>query len=153
MPAAALAGAQMVGGGLQAYGSISEGREKKAAGEMNAGIEEDNALFAEQAGEDRALQIIRMGDEARSTTRARGSASGLVVDTGSALLVQEEAVREAAIGANKERYAGHVQAAGDRSRARLYRMSGQQAAVAGHINAVTTLVGAATKAGGAYTAK
>lgn len=143
-------GGQLAGGGLAAYGSIAEGREKNAAAKMNADIEEGNALFAEQAGEDRAQQIIRMGDESRSATRARASASGLVADTGSALLVQEEAVYEAALGANKERYSSRVQASGYRSRARLYRISGTQAKVAGDIGAVSSLLQAASGAASTY---
>jgi hypothetical protein len=135
-----------LGGGLiGAYGSIAAGNEAKAAGEFNARIEEDNAEFAKVAGEERAKQIIRAGDESRSTTRARASASGLVADTGSPLLVQEEAVYQAALGANKARYTASVEAYGHRNRGRLYRMSGRQAQSAGYVRA-----GASMLQAGAY---
>lgn len=137
---------QLAGGSLQAYSAMSEGREAKAAAYGNARIEEDNATFAQQAGEDRAKQIIKLGDEARASTRTRASASGLVADTGSPLLVQEEAVYNAAKDANKVRYQAAVQAYGSRQRARMYRASGNNARAAGTIKGIGSMLDTAYSA-------
>lgn len=143
MPVSILA----LGGGMMgALGSISAGTEGKAAGEFNAQIEDNNAQFARAAGEERAQQIIKAGDMARSTTRARASASGLVADTGSPLLVQQEDVYQAALDAEKARYAGSVDASGHASRARLYRLSGNQKEKAGQIGAASSLLYAGASA-------
>jgi len=135
-----------MGGGLSAYSAVAEGREIQAAANSNAAIEEDNATFAKQAGEDRAQQIIRLGDEARATTRNRASVSGLVADTGSPLLIQEEAIFNAAKDANKTRYAASVQAYGNRQRARQFRTAGRNAYAGGQIRGSMHLLDMATNA-------
>ncbi len=133
------------GGILSAFGSIMSGYAQRQASEMNAGIEEDNAQFAREAGEDKAKLILKVGDQFRATIRNRASASGLVADTGSPLLIQEEALYEAAKDALKAKYAGNVAAYGHKQRASLYRFSGRQAVSAGFMNASASLMDATGK--------
>ena len=135
--------ASFAGGAISAYGNIMQGFSQNKAAEMNAEIEDDNAQFAMEAGEDRAKTILKVGEMARASIRNRASASGLVADTGSPLLVQEEALYESSLDAAKARYAGRVQAYGNRQRAMLYRFSGRQAISAGFMNAAGSLLDSA----------
>lgn len=133
---------------MSAYGSIQQGYAQERAARMNADIEGDNAAFAREAGEDRAKMILRAGDRAKSSIRNRASASGLVADTGSPLLVQEEALYESSRDAAKTRYASKVAAYGHHQRAGLYRMAGRQAVTAGMFNASASLMSSAGMAYG-----
>ena len=133
----------MAGGAISAYGNIQQGFAQKNAAEMNAGIEEDNAKFAQEAGEDRAKTLLKVGEMFSASIRNRASGSGLVADTGSPLLVQEEALYQSSLDAAKARYAGRVQAYGHKQRAALYRFSGGQAVSAGFMNAASSLLDSA----------
>lgn len=136
------------GGAMSAYGNIQQGFAQNQAAEMNADIEEDNAEFAREAGLDRAKQILKAGEMVRSSIRNRASASGLVADTGSPLLVQEEALYESHLDALKSKYAGNVAAYGHKQRAALYRFSGRQAVSAGFMNGAGSLLDSTGKSYG-----
>ncbi len=138
----------MAGGALSAYGNIQQGYAQKKAAFMNADIEEDNAKFAMEAGEDRAKTILKVGEMHRASANNRASASGLVASTGSPLLIQEEALFQSGLDAAKAKYGARVQAYGNKSRAMLYRYSGRQAISAGYMNAAGSLLDSAGK--GAY---
>lgn len=138
----------IAGGAASAFGNIMQGFAQRQAADMNASLEEDNAGFAREAGEDRAKMILRIGEQFRSTIRNRASASGLVADTGSPLLIQEEALYESAKDALKAKYAARVEAYGHKQRASLYRSSGRQALSAGFMQAGASLLDTAGK--GAY---
>lgn len=143
MKAIAAPGMSLAGGAISAYGNIMQGFSQNKAAEMNAEIEEDNADFAMEAGEDRAKTILKIGEMTRASIRNRASASGLVADTGSPLLIQEEALYESSMDALKAKYAGRVQAYGNRQRASLYRFSGRQAISAGFMNAAGSMLDSA----------
>ena len=136
----------MAGGAISAYGNISQGYAQKAAADKNAAIEDDNANFAREAGEDRAKTILRAGEMTRASIRNRASASGLVASTGSPMLIQEEAIYQSSLDAAKSRYAGSVAAYGHHQRSTLYRMAGNQAVAAGFLNASSSLIDAGGRA-------
>lgn len=140
----------LAGGALSAYGNIQQGMNQKKAAFMNADIEEDNAKFAKEAGEDRAKTIMKIGEMHRASANNRASASGLVAATGSPLLIQEEALRESNLDARKARYGARVQALGHKSRAMMYRFSGRNAVAAGFSNASASFMDTAGKAGLMY---
>ena len=132
--------AGLVGSMMSAYGSMQSGLDRGRAADLNADIEGDNASFAQQAGEDKAKMILHAGDRAVSSIRNRASASGLAADTGSPLLVQEEALYQSSLDAAKTRYAGKVAAYGSNQRASLYRMAGRQAINGGYFRASASLM-------------
>lgn len=147
-----------VGGLTSAFGSLFGGAGQQAAYNYkaqvalnNKKIAEQNARYALQAGENEAL-ISGMKTRAQlGTTLARQGASGLDVNSGSAVDVRES---EAEIGsfnqmmirANAARtsYGYKTQAMNFQAEAVSDKMAGENAMTAGEIGGLSSLIGGGT---------
>lgn len=151
-------GGSLIGAGVKAYGDYSAGQAgaktyqyQAAVARMNAEIANRNATYAMEVGE-RKSQISGMQTRAQEgQTKAAQGASGLAVNTGSAVDVRSS---EADIGrfnemtimsnAAKEAYNYRVGAAGDIAQAGLYDAAAKTSKSAGGIAAAGSLLGAAS---------
>lgn len=151
----ALGAASFGGSALKGYGQYSEGRAAGEAYDYNAQLAEQNAAFADQ----RAAWSAEEGDQAASAAqmkaraveggvRANQGASGVDVNSGSSVDVQES-VRQTGMldaltvrsNAARQAYGYQVEAVNDRAQAALDRSAAKNSRKAGVINAAATLLG------------
>lgn len=110
----------------QAYGQIQQGRTAKAEGELAAVLSEDEARAE-------AAAIRRVGERQRGQTVAALVASGVKVGEGSAL----EAERAVVEDYTRDEY---ITLLTGQRRASAYRRAGRDAARAGNVSAMTSLL-------------
>jgi hypothetical protein len=133
-----------------AYGSYSSGQAQKKAAEFNAQVQEQNASAAkEKAAYDEQQQRYK----ARlliSTQIARYSASGADISEGTPLDVVAEQAFQSEKDSIAIRYGGDVAGSRYLSAASGERFQGQNAATAGQISAVGSILQGAGSMGTAY---
>lgn len=151
-------GAGVIGGGIAAYGAYQKGKSEKAAytyqaqvAQNNKTIADRNASYALARGETEA-QIAGMKTRAQiGQTTAVQAASGLDVNSGSALDVRKS---ESEIGsfnemvirsdAAKQAYGYEVEGVNQQAQADVSTAAGKQASTAGDISALSSIVGGAS---------
>lgn len=150
--------------GLQAAGQLSSAMATSASNKANAQIMRTNAQIKDKAAED---SIQRGADEganarlrARQATaqlRANRASSGTIVDTGTALDLQEQNAGTGALNsliiqnnAEREAYGYKVGAVSDRQQADVLKMNARSAMVTGLLTAGGTLVTGAANNGGVF---
>lgn len=163
LPAAAL-GVGILGAGVSAYGSYESGQAQAQAAAYqaqvaanNAAVARENASMESAAGEAAATT---KGLQTRATVgkeKAYAGASGIDVNTGSTANVragtEEMGMLDALTirsNAAKQAWAQEVQSTSDTAQSQLLQYEGQQAATAGEIGAVGSLLSGASTVGGNY---
>jgi hypothetical protein len=153
-------GAGIMGSVLGAYGAMEQGDAQKAAYMYNAHVAVNNskaaAMKAQLAGEAGAAQAEAKGMQGKAelgAIKSGQSASGLDVNTGSAVAVRQSAkelnildTQTVRSNAAREAYGYQVQKANFLAEAGLDKYEGQQAQTAGYINAGSTMLGGAGNA-------
>lgn len=156
-PIGTLVGAA-AGAGIGAFGAeYTAGAKSKAlqyqasVAQMNAAIAQQNAKWATQAGEVKAQEAGMQGAARLSQTKAIQSASGLNVNTGSAVDIRASEAdlgkfNESTIRSNaaREAYGYRAQAAGDVAQAGLDTAAARTTKTAGDISAAGSLLGGAS---------
>lgn len=159
MSAGAVAGAQLAGSTINAYGQLQAAKAKSDTYNFNAGLAEENAEISEQKGAwaaeigDQDASASQMKTAAKvGSIKANQGASGIEIGTGSnadvvtsareigmldALTIRSNAAREA--------YGYATEAYNYRMQAGLDEKSAKDAKRAGYIGAGTTLLGSADK--------
>lgn len=126
--------------GFNALQQVQAGQNAKRMG----AVQGDAADYAAQQEREQALQtavvIRRAGERQRGQAKASLAAAGVKVDEGSAGLVQDEITRGAESDAFQALLEGGRRARGLETDGQMARISGRQAATAGKINAVGTLM-------------
>ncbi len=146
---AAVAG--VVGAGVSAYGLVQQGQAAKEAGAAqaasanysaavaanNAAIAEQNAQHAEQAGLAQAQAVSLKGAATSGRIKAAQAASGIDVNTGSAVDVQESQAEKNTLdtetvmsNAELQAYGYRTQGVGYKSQEELDLATGRQAPIA-----------------------
>lgn len=163
MASAAVMGAVGMGGSalgslFSAGGSIAAGEAQQqmnnyqaSIAQMNAQVAKQNESYASNVGELNAQKSGLQTAQVEAQTKVAQSSSGLDVNSGSAKAVQ---LSQAKVGqmnvdqirssAAKTAYDYDVQSAGFADQANLYRMAGTNAAAAGEIGAVSSIIGGAS---------
>lgn len=151
-------GASAAGAGVNAFGSYQAGKSSRnmynyqaAVADMNKKVADQNAAYETSVGEAQAAQKGLETQSKMGQARAAGGASGLDVNTGSKLAVQDsiQTVGEydqAVIRANSARkaYGYEVEAAQDTAQGQIYRMAGEDSYKAGEIKAASSILGGAS---------
>lgn len=154
--------AGIAGTGMSAYGSYESGQANSAAAAYqsqvaanNAKIAQQNARLDIQAGETQAFNQGLKTRAAVGQEKAAQGASGIDVNTGSAVSVR---AGTAGIGmldalttrsnAAKEAYAQEVQSTSDTAQSQLDTMESEQAETAGDIGAASSLLNGVSTVGG-----
>jgi hypothetical protein len=148
-------------GAVSAYGTLMQGQAASSAANAQAAAEEQNARIADEQARDSMrrgaydeLKLRRQMSILQGQQRSALAASGVEVDTGSPLELQEASRREgdqdaAVIRFNAEREAwGHqVQAVNSRNAASAASASGRNAMTGALIGAGTSLLSTAGEYG------
>lgn len=151
----------MIFAGVQAVGSIAQGNAAKKAADYNAAISEQNARLAEQYAQaaeakgekDAQRQRVRTG-QAMGEQRASLGAMGYDLSVGTPLDILSDTAAAGQIDVDNIIYNSQLEALDKRAdavnfrnKATIQRVEGKQARNAGYFDAVTTLIGGASKSG------
>lgn len=148
-------GASLASGAVGAYGSIMQGQAAADAANYNAEVAKQNANIATQkagiAGQTGEAQAAMQEQKTRATVgaiKAGQAASGLEVDTGSAVDVRSSAAELGQLdaltvrtNAAKEAYGYTTQATSDMAQSQLDKYEAATAGTAGAIGAGSSLLG------------
>lgn len=151
-------GASALGSLFGAGGSIAAGEAQQQMNNyqasialMNAKVAKQNETYARNVGEIQAQNAGLQAAQVEGQTKAAEASSGLDVNSGSAKQVQESQAKVTSLNldqirsnAAKTAYNFDVQSAGFEDQANLFRMAGANAAEAGEIGAVSSIVGGAS---------
>ena len=131
---------------LSAVGSMKAGQAAASTARFQQGLALQKAQRDREIGELSASEIRRQGSRLAATQRARLAASGVDINTGTALLLQEDLAAETEYQALVAKAGGDTQAAGAEAEAQLFGMQGSAALTAARFKAGTTLLSAGGKA-------
>lgn len=166
MAFAPIAAAAAIGGAaISAYGSIRAGQATKAANNYKAAVAENNRIAAERQGEyalqSGAAQAHTQALKGRAIggrIKAGQAASGVDVNSGSAVDVQEAQREQSQLdvetvlnNADLANYGYKVKGENFRSEAGLLRAAGDEAETAGYLKGAGTMLSAVGSLGGKWT--
>lgn len=151
-------GTTMLGGLTSALGSIFQGQSQQqmynyqaGVARLNQQIAEQNAVYAEQVGEQQATQAGLQGAQRLGQIKVAQASSGLDIRSGSAAQVQQSqklvtAMDLATIRSNAAKTAYNYRVTGVQygAQAGLDTVSGQNAMTSGFIGASSSILGAAS---------
>jgi hypothetical protein len=145
-----LAIAGLAGGALSAVGSLAKGSATNQAAQYNASVDTTKAAEeVDQAGAS-TQDFIRKGSDQEASQVASQGSSG-VTGSGSPLMVDENTVRQVALGAARTLQGGQLRASRDLDEAKLQKMNGQNAVTASYLDAGSSLLTSVGKFGGMKT--
>lgn len=134
-----LALAGLAGGALSAGGALYKGQATKAASDYNVLVDNQRAAEeVDQAGAS-AQDYIRKGSDTVESAVAAQGATG-VTGEGSPLMVDENTVRQVALGAARTLQGGDLRASRLKDDATLQRMKGDNAVTASYLEAGSSLL-------------
>lgn len=139
----------LAGGALAAGGSLFKGQATKNASDYNAAV--DNQRAAEETDQANAStqDYIRKGSDTEASAVASQGATG-VTGSGSPLMVDENTVRQVALGAARTLQGGQLRASRLQDDATLQKMKGDNAVTASYLDAGGSLLTSVGKFGGAF---
>lgn len=139
----------IAGSVMSAGGSLFKGQATKQASDYNAAV--DNQRSAEEIDQANAStqDYIRKGSDTETSAVASQGATG-VTGSGSPLMVDENTVRQVALGAARTLQGGQLRANRLQDDATLQRMKGDNAVTASYLDAGSSLLTGAGKYGGAF---
>lgn len=154
----------VAGAGTAAYGSYESGQATAASDSYQAQVAANNATLAKQQGkldiQAGEVAAVDQGLKTKATVgseKAQQGASGLDVNTGSAVAVRAGTAQMGMLdaltirsNAAKKSYADEVQANSDTAQGQLETMAGGQAETAGDIGAAGTLLSGVSTVGANY---
>lgn len=137
-----------VGGGvLGAAGSIQKGQAAKQAADYNAAVDAQRAAEEKDQAAASTQDYIRKGSDVESSAVAAQGATG-VTGSGSPLMVDENTVRQVALGAARTLQGGDLRASRLQDDATLQKMKGDNAVTASYLDAGSSLLTSVGKMGG-----
>lgn len=159
MDPASLAIMTVVSTGMQALGSIAQGRQQAASAKYNAQVQENNATIARNNAALAAAEGAANAGIEQQKTRAKvggikaaQAANNIDVNTGSAVDVRSSASELGELNAitirgnaARQAYGYQTQASSDQAQAQLDRQQAKYDAQAGYLNAATSLIGGTVK--------
>lgn len=150
-------GSSLAGGLLSSFGAHDAGQRQQQmynyqaqVAQINAGIDRQNAEYALNRGEQEAQKFGIQAGQQRGQIIAHQGASNIAVGSGSNAevvrsqdLLTRMDLTQIRSNAAKTAYDYNVKATMDTNQATLDTMAGQNAAIAGDINAASSLLGTA----------
>jgi hypothetical protein len=132
------------GAAVGGVGAIAKGQAAKQSADYNTAVDNQMAAEAKDQAAANEQDYIRKGSDTESTAVADQGASG-VTGSGSALLVDENTVRQVALGASRITQAGQLQASRYSDAGTLSQMQGNDAVNASYLDAASSLLSGASK--------
>lgn len=137
-----------IGGGLlSAAGSLKKGQATQQASTYNAAADTQRAAEEQDQAAASTQDYIRKGSDTVESAVALQGASG-VTGEGSPLMVDENTVRQVALGAARTLQGGDLRASRLRDDAVLKKMQGDNAVTASYLDAGSSLLTSAGKFAG-----
>ena len=134
----------MAGGtALDAFGKYQAGQQQEAASEYNAALMEQQATLSRQAMETETEMMVDEKRRMMATQEAVAAKSGAAIGTGTPLLVLAEQAGTMERNILEQRRNRMIETQGLRSQAQMLRFEGKQAAKAGKLGALGSLLGGA----------
>lgn len=144
---AAVAG--LAGGATSAIGALEKGQATKKASDYNAAVDEQRAAEEKDQAAAATQDYIRKGSDTLEAGKAMRGATG-VTSEGSPLMVDENTVRQIALGAARTLQGGDLRASRLKDDATLQRMRGADAVTGSYLDAGGSLLTSVGKFGGAF---
>lgn len=141
----------VVGTGVAAYSAYQQGKAQQGLANYNAAVNEQAALDTQRDGRIAAQQTRAQNRKQLARTRALYAKAGVVVGTGTPLLVQVEQAGELEMRALEVQQQSNAQAAQLRQQAAFDRVGGSVAKRAGTLNTAATILQGASSAAAAGT--
>lgn len=129
----------LAGGALGAVGSIAKGQATQQASNYNAAVDTQRAAEEKDQAAASTQDYIRKGSDVESSAVAAQGATG-VTGSGSPLMVDENTVRQVALGAARTLQGGQLRASRLQDDATLQRMKGDNAVTASYLDAGSSLL-------------
>jgi hypothetical protein len=143
-----LALAASIGGGvLGAAGSLQKGQAAKQAADYNVAVDNQRAAEEKDQANAQTQDYIRKGSDVESSAVASQGATG-VTGSGSPLMVDENTVRQVALGAARTLQGGQLRANRLTDDATLQRMKGDNAVTSSYLDAGSSLLTSVGKMSG-----
>lgn len=143
-----LALAASIGGGvLGAAGSIQKGQAAQQAAQYNAAVDNQRAAEETDQANAQTQDYIRKGSDIETGAVASQGATG-VTGSGSPLMVDENTVRQVALGAARTLQGGQLRASRLQDDATLQRMKGDNAVTSSYLDAGSSLLTSVGKMSG-----
>lgn len=139
----------LAGGALAAGGSLFKGQATKQAADYNASVDQQRAAEEQDQAGAQTQDYLRKGSDTVSTAVADQGATG-VTSEGSPLMVDENTVRQVALGAARTLQGGELRANRLKDDAALQKMKGDNAVTASYLDAGGSLLTSVGKFGGAF---
>jgi hypothetical protein len=147
---AILAGAAVAGLATSAVGSIAAGNAANNAANYNAAVDRNNSIQAQNAADAQSVVQDQNTKAKLGAQKVAYAASGVDPNTGTPLDVMTNTAVQGKLDALTLRYGGQVQGLRDQSAATIAEYQGQQAQLAGDLNAGSTLLTGGAQVGKAY---
>lgn len=134
-----------IGGGVtSAAGSIQKGQAANQAAQYNAAVDNQRAAEEKDQAAASTQDYIRKGSDTVESGVASQGATG-VTGEGSPLMVDENTVRQVALGAARTLQGGEVRAGRLQDDASLQKMKGENAVTGSYLDAGSSLLTSASK--------
>lgn len=133
----------LIGGAASGIGQLMAGNAAEAAGEFNADVLRQNARTVRQQGARTEEMIRRKQALFKGQQRAAIAQSGVKLDTGSALDVQEQSEIEMELDVMTQRYETEMRSLGLMTQATMAETQGDEAQRASYFGAAGSILGSA----------
>lgn len=130
----------VLGSVLSAAGAMQQAQAQAAAAEYNQKVLENQAKQRREAAGAEAKDYRRQEHRKLSAAQTARASTGVVLSAGSPLMIDEAAVREIALGSNRNIYQGQVEGTRLENEAELEGMKADYAKQAGYIAAGSSLL-------------
>lgn len=140
----------MVGTVTQTVGALQRGRQEQAMYDYQARQAEADARVERELGEVRAAKIRKAGSRQQAEAVAALAASGVDVNSGTALKIQQQITRDAAEDAQTALLSGNYRGARLESEAGAMRTAGRNARTASFGTAASSLMAGASRIKGGW---
>lgn len=140
----------LAGGAISAAGSLKKGDAAQEAANFNAAADRQRAAGERDQAAASRQDYLRKGSNTEASAVADLGAAG-VTSEGSPLMVNEDTVRQIALGASRITAGGEMRATRLEEEAQLSIMKGKAAKEASYYDAGSSLLGGASKFASALT--
>lgn len=124
--------------GLSISGQLAKGQADRAAAKAEARAAENLAAQARDAAVQEAMQIRKAGERTRGAARAALAASGIDVNSGTAITIEDEIGSSSEISAYRKLLTGDREATSLQDKAAIARARGKNAMSASILGSVST---------------
>lgn len=139
--------ASLAGAGISAYSMYQQGQAQEAMGQYNAKVAEQTATSEADTAQENAKRQREMNHRQLSAIRARMAGSGVSLSQGSSLDVLGAAASELELQTLDMFREGEAKQIAYANKAGIERWQGEQAATAGTIGAIGSLIGGVASTG------